>query len=97
MLHLRKETPALVAGEYLPLHEDAAGYLAFLRRSRAVDQVCLVVLNFSDQAHTLRFDLKAEAVRLRFSSRVRDGDSDDLSQLSIAPFEIYIGELIPDR
>ncbi len=33
MLRLRKGTPALIAGDYTPLHEEAEDYLAFLRRS----------------------------------------------------------------
>jgi alpha-glucosidase len=93
MLRLRKETPALVAGDYTPLHEEAEDYLAFLRRSEANGQTCLVVLNMSNQAHTLSLDLDAHAPRLLFSSFMRDGDTDDVSQLPIAPFEVYIAEL----
>jgi len=59
------------------------------------------VLNMSDQAHTLRFDgstglaevLDAHTARTVFSSHTR-GDRDDLSQLAIAPFEIYIAEIV---
>ena len=101
MLRLRKETPALIAGDYTLLHEEAEDYLAFLRRSEAdpstgsgqAGQACLVVLNMSNQAHTLSFDLDAHAAKLLFSSQARDGDTDSLSRLSIAPFEIYIAEL----
>jgi len=101
MLRLRKETPALIAGDYTPLHEEAVDHLAFLRRSEAdpstgsgqSGQTCLVVLNMSDRAHALSFDLDARAARLLFSSQARDGDTDDLSQVSVAPFEVYIAEL----
>ncbi len=94
LLRLRKATPALVAGEYTALHDDERDYFAFLRHSRADNQVCLVVLNMSDRAHALRFELQAETVRLLFSSHVRAGDLDDLARLPIAPFEVYIGELV---
>jgi alpha-glucosidase len=93
MLRMRKQTPALIAGDYTTLHEDAEDYLAFLRSSEADGQTCLVVLNMSNRAHTLRFDLDARTARLVFSSHARDGDTDDLSQLTIAPFEIYIAEI----
>ena len=93
MLRMRKQTPALVAGDYTPLHEDAEDYLAFLRRSQADGQTCLVFLNMSDQARTLSFDLDAHLACFVFSSHVRDGDTDDLSRLTIAPFEIYIAEI----
>ena len=101
LLRVRKQTPALIAGDYRPLHEEAEDYLAFLRSCSK--QTCLVVLNMSDQAHTLRFDgstglaevLDAHTARTVFSSHTRgDRRRDDLSQLAIAPFEIYIAEIV---
>jgi len=101
LLRLRKETPALIAGDYLPLHEDAEDYLAFLRHSEAdpatglgqTKQTCLVVLNMSDKALTLSFAVKSPNAHRLFSSSTLEAGTDDLSQLKIAPFEIYIGEL----
>ena len=97
MLRLRKRTPALIAGEYTPLLEDAEDCFAFLRTSGADGaveaQTCLVVLNMSDRTHELNFDLNNQRNKLLFSNQARDGDSDDVNKLSLAPFEIYIGEL----
>jgi alpha-glucosidase len=102
MLRLRKQTPALIAGDYTPLHEAAADYLAFLRHTNAVPlkgagQTCLIVLNFTEGSHTLCFDPKHRTARRLFSSSVRDGATDDVSQLGIGPFEIYIGEVISSQ
>jgi alpha-glucosidase len=110
MLRARKQTPALIAGDYIPLDEEAEDYLAFLRTSQADRQTCLVVLNMSDQAHTLNLGRSMERpgsstpglaklpdareARLIFSSRSRESRSDALSRLTIAPFEIYIAELV---
>jgi alpha-glucosidase len=95
VLRWRKQTPALIAGDYTPLHDAkrAEDYLAFLRHSEANGQTCLIVLNMSNQSHSLRFDLDGQAPQRVFSSHTRAGDADTLSQLSIAPFEIYIAEL----
>jgi alpha-glucosidase len=134
LLRARRQTPALIAGDYTPLHEEAEDYLAFLRgvppsvpptggeekgsppvdgEERGVSPVggekngvasveegeregretCLVVLNMSDRTQQLSFDLDADEARLIFSSHPRDGDTDTLSQLTVAPFEIYIAEL----
>jgi alpha-glucosidase len=105
MLRVRKQTPALIAGDYTPLHEEAEDYLAFLRSAppsvpsargeerEGRGQTCLVVLNMSNQAHRLSFSLDADEARLIFSSHTRGSDTDDLSQLAVAPFEIYIAEL----
>jgi alpha-glucosidase len=97
MLRLRRRTPALIAGEYTALLEDSEDCFAFLRTGGPIGavegQTCLVVLNMSDQAHELNLDLNTQSSKLLFSNHARDGDSDNLAQLSIAPFEIYIGEL----
>jgi alpha-glucosidase len=90
LLHLRRQTPALISGDYEPL-DEAEAYLAFLRRTE--QQRCLVVLNMSDQPHTLNFDLQSDAVCPLFSSRVREDGTDNPAHLTIAPFEIYIAEL----
>ena len=92
MLRLRKETPALIAGDYTPLHEEATAYFAFLRQSD--EQTCLVILNWSAHPRRLAFDLKAKTARLLFSSQAQREVSSDLSQLEVTPFEIYIGQLV---
>ncbi|MGB9879929.1 MAG: alpha-glucosidase C-terminal domain-containing protein, partial [Anaerolineae bacterium] len=84
---------ALIAGDYMPLHEEAQEYLAFLRSSPEDQQTCLVVLNMSDQAHTLTFDLPRSTARVLFSSRLRESATDNLRRLLIAPFEVYVAEL----
>jgi alpha-glucosidase len=94
MLRLRKQTPALMTGDYTPLHEEAEDYLASLRTSQVDQQTCLVVLNMSEHTLKLNFDVESRTVRCLFSSIRSVSDTDDLSQLTIAPFEIYIGDLI---
>ncbi len=91
LLALRKQTPALIAGDYTPLLEDHVDCLCFLRQTES--QTCLVVLNFSENAHTLTFDLPPTSSRLLFSSASRP-DAGNLSALTIAPFEIYIADLL---
>ncbi len=90
MLALRKQTPALIAGDYMPLLEDHADCLCFLRQTEG--QTCLVVLNYSENAHTLAFDLDCVPSHLLFSTQDR-ADAGELSALTIAPFEVYIAEL----
>jgi alpha-glucosidase len=91
LLHLRKETPALMAGDYQPVQETAEDYLAFVRETAG--QRVLVVLNFSERLQVIRFDLEGGTAHLLYSSEMRQGAANDLSQLTIAPFEIYIAEL----
>ncbi len=94
LLQVRRELPALVEGEYRVLHPRAQDYLAFLRFTET--QTVLVVLNYSDKAHTLRFRLPGmRQVKTRFSSRAGRADSATLRAFEIAPFEVFIGEVHP--
>lgn len=93
VLRLRKQTPALITGRYIPLHEEAEDYLAFLRQNHG-GQTCLIVLNFSDRSQALRFDLPAHGLRPLFASGKDAGRSHDLAQLVIEPYEVYVGELM---
>lgn len=89
MLALRKQTPALIAGDYTPLLEDHAACFCFLRST--AEQSCLVALNFSAEAHTLTFE-GLDGGRLVFSNEERE-NAGDLRALAVAPFEIYIAEV----
>ena len=93
LLRLRKQTPALIDGDYMPLHETSDDYFAFLRQSQETGQTCLVLLNLSGKPHTLKFDLPSENVRCLFSTHTPAGESLSSEALSIAPFEVFIGEL----
>jgi alpha-glucosidase len=91
LLRLRQQTPALISGDYQVLEDTAEPYLAFLRQTD--EQTCLVVLNFSNQSPVINLDLEPDAAHLIFSNHPRTSQQDSLSQLTIAPFEIYIAEL----
>jgi alpha-glucosidase len=93
MLQVRKQNPVLFAGDYGPLNEGQDDYFAFVRRSPADGQTCLVILNMSARAHTAAFELESDNARVVFSSRDRDREMQELSQVTIAPFEVFIAEL----
>jgi len=91
LLRVRKTMPALVEGDYQPVHESVEEVLAFLRTTP--DQKVLVLLNFSDKAQCMDFsDLGVRSARLVFSSF---GNTPmDCSQMILNPFEIWIAELL---
>ncbi|MFL5807081.1 MAG: glycoside hydrolase family 13 protein [Roseiflexaceae bacterium] len=93
LLHLRQTTPALLAGDYHVLHAQSEAYFAFLRHDAGTGQICLVVLNFSNEAQTVIFDLGDMQPRLRFSSQAREDQTIALDLLTLAPFEIFIADL----
>jgi alpha-glucosidase len=90
LIGLRRTTPALIGGDYHVLDPHAEAYLAFIRHDSASGQRCLVVLNFSDQQQTIRFDFGVG--QLLFSSRMRPNTPVALDALVLEPFEVFISE-----
>lgn len=91
LLRVRRSLPALVAGEYRPLHETARSYLAFLRETP--EQTVLVALNYSARPQTMATDGPGgAAAAVSFSSHGRTG-AVSLAGLRLAPFEVLIAAL----
>lgn len=92
LIRVRKQTPALVTGEYKPLHEKAPDYFAFLRYTP--EQTVLVVLNYSPEHHELKFNLAGKkTAHILFSSAGRSKKDEALTHLSLGAFEVLIAEL----
>ena len=95
ILQVRKQNPALIAGEYQPVHESATEYFAFLRKSE--EQTVLVVLNFSGRAQDLDFsqvkDIDGQNLRILFSSAERQLTTKPPRGLTVSPFEVLIAEI----
>ncbi|MEP7136531.1 MAG: alpha-glucosidase [Chloroflexota bacterium] len=95
ILRVRKNAPALIEGEYIPLQDTAEDYFAFLRVSSG--QTALVVLNFSK--HSLDLDLSNTKeindhnLHVLFSSSVRSNADLHSQKLHIGAFEVFIAEV----
>ncbi len=92
LIEVRRQFSALVVGEYRALDETSSDYVAFLRVTDA--QTLLVLLNYSNARHDLRFDVpdKHPAI-VRFSSGGKAGEL-NLASVSLEPYEVLIAELI---
>jgi alpha-glucosidase len=91
LIRARRQLPALVAGEYRPLHETSPDYVAFLRTTRT--QTALVLLNYSNARHELRSDVPdKQTARVRFSSGGHSGDL-NLAAIRLDAYEVLIAEL----
>jgi alpha-glucosidase len=95
LISVRNQNPALVEGEYLPLHTTAKDYFAFLRVSGK--QTALVVLNYSGNRLELNFsrakELKGKSLHTLFSSAGRSHVEENPSALAVSVFEVYIAEV----
>ncbi|MDQ3006025.1 MAG: alpha-glucosidase [Chloroflexota bacterium] len=95
ILQVRRNTPALIEGEYVPLQNTAKNYLAFLRVS--IEQTVLVILNFSEARLDLDLsrtrEIKQGNLRILFSSAERSSKIKSPRGLEIGPFEAFIAEV----
>ncbi len=91
LLRVRKSTPALIEGDYTRLSGESDQYLAFLRTT--AQQTILVVLNYAVTSQTLQLKLPEKRLHTLFSS-TRQEVQGGISNLTLSPFEVYIGELI---
>ena len=95
LLQVRKRSPALIAGEYIPLNNTARDYFAFLRKSD--EQIVLIVLNFSSEKLELDFsrvkEIKGRDLQILFSSAERLNKAKPPRGLNINPFEVFIAEV----
>jgi alpha-glucosidase len=99
LLQVRKSSPALIKGEYVPLHTTAKDYFSFLRRSD--EQTVLVSLNFSEKKLELDFSstrgIKGRDLQILFSSAERLKTAKPPYGLTINPFEVFIAEVEDKR
>jgi alpha-glucosidase len=95
LLTVRKNSPALVQGEYIPVHNAAKDYFAFLRVTE--EQKVLVILNFSSERLELDFsriqEIKSHTLQPLFSSADHSKKEQILKTLAINPFEVFIAEV----
>jgi len=95
LLRIRKNTPALIEGDYLALHPKSTEYFSFLRISE--NQTVLVCLNYSDHSLDLDYsrvkEVKGHSLHLLFSSAVRSRVDYKAKQLHVGPFEVFIAEV----
>jgi len=95
LLQVRKSSPALIEGEYIPLNNTVKDYFAFLRKSD--EQTVLITLNFSAKKLELDFsrtkEIKGHDLQILFSSAERLKTTKPPRGLTINPFEVFIAEV----
>ena len=95
LITVRKQSPALIFGEYTPIHAAAKDYFAFVRHTD--NQKVVVVLNFSNKRLELDLtkvkEVKASTLHTLFSSADHSQKKQDLHALAINPFEVFIAEV----
>ena len=99
LLQVRKNSPALIEGEYIPLNNTAKDYFSFIRKSEK--QTVFVILNFSEEKLEMDFsrakEIKGHNLQILFSSAERLKTTKPPYGLIISPFEVFIAEVQPTK
>ncbi len=102
-LRMRRQNPALVSGDYQPLDEQGIStadgssanaiehVLAFLRASPG--QTCLVAMNMTAGPCKVKFHIPFKNARLVFSTQSRAGNTLNLQNVQLSPFEALVAEV----
>ncbi len=96
VLALRHQNSALLEGEYIPLNQNDANVLSYLRRYK--DETVLVVLNMSSEAQNVTFDLTPQGLgsakaKILAATSANPPKESSLSSLTLEPFAVEIAEL----
>jgi alpha-glucosidase len=92
LLRVRRQSPALIAGDYYPLLPGESDCLVFLRIHE--QQTCLVALNLSGKSQSLQEVVpEGSSGRLKYSSRLRETHLNFSSPLLLEPYEIFIADV----
>jgi len=96
LIALKKQDPALHAGEETMLNTSDEHVLSWLRKGDNGEAV-IVACNFTDQPQTVSFDLTAQGIRgasVRTLLKTPGGsDPASLQSVQLGPFGVYIGRI----
>jgi alpha-glucosidase len=96
LLALRHANQAFVDGTYVPLNQNDANVLSYLRQSK--DKTVLVVLNMSSTEQNVSFNLEPNGLSEKSATTLLTTMAGSLKQMpldhmQLEPFAVYIGEL----
>jgi alpha-glucosidase len=95
VLAMRHTNPALLDGDYVAVNDTDPNVYSYLRRYK--NQAVLVVLNLSESAQTVNFDLAPQGFGAKQAKTLltttKAGSTQGLSGISLPPYAVYVGEL----
>ncbi len=95
LLAIRHTNSALLDGDYVAVNPDDANVYSYLRRYKG--EAVLVVLNMSESAQTVSFDLAPQGFKAKEAKTLltttNAGATQALSGVSLPPYTVYVGEV----
>lgn len=96
LLALRRQSQALLDGEYIPLNQDDPNVISYLRKYN--NEAVLVVINMSDQLQKVSFDLSMQGyfepkIKTLLTTLFQPPKEGVLSSLGMEALGVYIAKL----
>jgi alpha-glucosidase len=100
LIFLRRSLLALRVGSYAALLPDEENVFSYLRRTSDGRRAVVVALNMSPDAHNVSFDLGSlgypgASLKPLLVSLAHGRGSPSEGRLSLAPYGVFIGEIVP--
>jgi oligo-1,6-glucosidase len=90
LINVRRNSPALLKGKYIPLNNADANVLAYAREYAG--KRILVALNMSRQTQTVAYSIGSKAKTL-ISSDASTSTNVDLKIFTLKPYQSFVGEV----
>lgn len=101
LLALRRRSPALLDGDYVPLNDTNKNVLAYLRMCKTghQDEAILVMLNMSADRQVVQPDLSVHGIRATkreaLLTSLTSAPSEDAQQaITMDPYSVYIAKIV---
>ncbi len=92
---MRAENPALRDGKNIMVNTSDPNVLSYLRKNPGAGPSVLVAINFTNQSHTVSYNVQAPGTQNRHATAllVDQGAAKnvDLNHLVLPPFAVFIG------
>ena len=97
LISMRRQIPALARGQNIMVDRSDPNVLSYLRQVTGQTDAVLVAMNFTDQPHTVSYDLRDKGIKATTAhALLKDQGMDEtvnLHHLTLPPFAVFIGEI----
>ena len=95
LITMRAENPALRDGQNIMVDTSNPDVLSYLRKIPGAGPSVLVAMNFTDESHTLSYNLQAQGIQSSHATALladQGVEKDvDLNHVTLPPFAVFIG------
>ncbi len=97
LISMRSQIPALARGANIMVDRSDPNVLSYLRQVPGQTSAVLVAMNFTDQPHTVSYDLRDKGIKAATAhALLKDqgvSETVNLHHLTLPPFAVFIGEI----